>query len=54
MRQVVFGGLSATIEHIRANMLRPLAVTRLADSWVGKLPDPTPSQSQVTVDIFGT
>jgi hypothetical protein len=27
MRQVVFGGLSATIEHIRANKLRPLAVT---------------------------
>ena len=27
MRQVVFGGLSATIEHIRANNLRPLAVT---------------------------
>jgi hypothetical protein len=27
MRQVVFGGLSATIGHIRANKLRPLAVT---------------------------
>jgi hypothetical protein len=27
MRQVVFGGLSAIIEHIRANKLRPLAVT---------------------------
>ena len=28
MRQVVFGGLSATMEHIRANKLRPpLTVT---------------------------